>query len=470
MSPRFIALFAVVAMLVCTTIASGQTLTASAASALEAEEQKQKPATQKPGTQKPVTQKPGAAKPAPPPARPAPPPPPEDPPDKSKLMPPSLVFGDTARIDFRVKMHADYRSFRPDLRRLDRFDFRRARVGVEGDFKNNVIEYEVEYDFREQDYPLRDAFVDVRAKRALQIRGGKFKLPFSRDELTGAMNLDFAFRSRVADQLAPGRSFGAMVHGRAFDRRLQYQVGLFREDGENARRDPVRLEDGTDAPLDVSRVGSWKATATWAARSTVEVAKDLAVGAAMTLGDVPEGRNGLRGRMVFGGGFFPRLEVNGRRQRLGLEAAYETDAGSIKGEWIRVRDQRLGQGFDNEDLGPVTANGWYIAGTWLALGPKPGGSADQPPSRAGAIELAARLEGLRFDGPTEGGEPSRSPRAAVVVPNSERVLTFGANWYVNRFIKVLGNVIREQLDDAVRAPVPGQNTYWSAIGRIQFVL
>lgn len=423
-------------------------------------------AAQKP---KPAAPQPTPAKPVPAPQKPAPPAAPQDPPDISTLLPPWLVFGDT-RIDFRVKLHADQRTFRPDLRRLGQFDFRRARVGVEGDIKNNAIEYEVEYDFREQDYPLRDAFVDVRARRTVQVRGGKFKLPFSRDELTGSMNLDFAFRSRAADQLAPGRSFGGMVHGRVLDRRLQYQVGLFREDGENARRDPVRLEDGSEGPIDVSRVGSWRATATWAARSTFEVANNLEISAATTLGDIAEGRNGLRGRMVFGGAFFPRLEVNGRRQRVGIEADYRTNTGSITGEWIRVRDQRIGQGFDNEDLDPVTANGWYLSGTWLALGPKPGGRADRPASRFGAIELAARFEGLRFGGPTAGGEPSRSPRAAVIVPNSERVWTFGANWYVSRYVRVVGNVIREHLDDAARAPIPGEQNYWSTIVRLQFVL
>lgn len=418
----------------------------------------------------PATPRPTPPMPVATPQKPASPEAPQEPPEKSTLLPPSLVFGDTARIDFRVKLHADRRTFHPDLRRVGQFDFRRARVGVEGDIKNNAIEYELEYDFREQDYPLRDAFVDVRARRTVQIRGGKFKLPFSRDELTGAMNLDFAFRSRAADQLAPGRSLGGMVHGRVLDRRLQYQVGLFREDGENARRDPVRLEDGSEAPLDLSRDGSWRATSTWAARSTFEVTKDIAIAAATTLGDVPEGRNGLRGRMVFGGAFFPRLDVNGRRQRLGIEADYQTDAGSITAEWIRVRDQRLGQGFDNEDLDPVTANGWYIAGTWLALGPKPGGRADRPAARFGAIEVAARFEGLRFGGPAAGGEPSRSPRAAVIVPNGERVWTFGANWYVHRFIRVVGNVVREHLDDAARAPIPGQQNYWSTIMRLQFVL
>jgi phosphate-selective porin len=446
MSPPLIALLLAAALVVC-----APQLDLDDQSAVE-------PASQKPTTTKPAP----IQKPTPPAER-------KQPEEESTLLPPSLRFGDTLRVDFRVKLHADQRGFRPDLRRLDGFDFRRARVGVEGDIKDNLVEYEVEYDFREEDYPLRDAFVDVRARRTVQIRGGKFKMPFSRDEMTGSMNLDFAFRSRAADQLAPGRSFGAMVHGRILDRRLQYQVGLFREDGENARRDPERLEDGFEVE-DLSREGSWRATSTWAARSTFGVTNNFEIAAATTLGDVPEGRNGLRGRMVFGGAFFPRLDVNGRRQRIGIEADYRTDAGSITAEWIRVRDDRLGQGFDNEDLDPVTANGWYIAGTWLALGPKPGGGADRPASRLGAIELAARFEGLRFGGPTAGDEPSRSPRAAVIVPNAERAWTFGANWYVNRFIRVLGNVIREQLDDAARAPVPGQQIYWSTIARLQFVL
>ncbi len=458
MVPHFVGPLAAAAMLVCAPRLDAQSVTEPALAVVDIQ------ATNT------TAQEAASQKPAPPPKTPALPQVPEKPPKKSSLLPPSLVFGDTARIDFRVKVHVDQRMFHPDLRRLDPFDFRRARIGVEGDIKDNAIEFEVEYHFREPDYPLRDLFVDVRARRTVQIRGGKFKLPFSRDELTGAMNLDFAFRSRAADQLAPGRSFGGMVHGRVLDRRLQYQVGLFREDGEQARRDPVRLEDGSEGPLDLSRTGSWEATATWAARSTFEVAKDVEIGAAMTLGDVPEGRNGLRGRMLLGGGFFPRLDVNGRRRRIGLEAAYETDAGSIKAEWIRVHDQRLGQGFENEDLDPITANGWYISGTWLALGPKPGGAGDRPASRVGAVELVGRFEGLGFDGATEGGEPSRSPRAAVIIPNAERVWTFGANWYVSRLVRVLGNVIREELDDAARAPIPGQQIYWSTIVRFQFVL
>jgi phosphate-selective porin len=410
-------------------------------------------------------------KPAPP--KPAPPQKPEEPKGFSfENGRPSFRFGDGTHIDFRLKAHGDYRSFNPDLRREDRYDLRRLRAAVEGEVKN-VVQYEVEYDFREDDYPLRDAWVEVRTSRALQIRGGKFKLPFSREELTGAMNLDFAFRSRAADQLSPGRAVGAMAHGRLFDRRVQYQVGLFREDGENARPNPLRLDASSavpeDAPLDPNSTSG----PAFAARATVRGSgawEALTVGGAMTRGDVHEGRNSVRGRMVFGGGFFPRFEVNGRRQRLGLEAAYETDRGSIAAEWMRVSDERLGQGFDQEDLDPLIGRGWYVAGTWLAIGRRPGGGADQPASRAGAIELAARYEMLRFGGSSDDPEASRSPRAIVIQPNADRVWTWGANWYVNQLIRVQGNIIREALENAVRAPIPGDHVYWSTIVRLQFVM
>jgi phosphate-selective porin len=385
---------------------------------------------------------------------------------------PSFRFSNDTRVDFRLKVHGDYRSFNPDLRREDRYDLRRLRAGVEGEVKN-VVQYEVEYDFREDDYPLRDAWVDIRTSRALQIRGGKFKLPFSREMLTGAMNLDFAFRSRAADQLAPGRSVGAMAHGRLLDRQVQYQAGFFREDGENTRRNPLRLDALSplpeDAPIDPDETSG----PTWAARATVRGSGDwenLEVGAAMTSGEIREGRNSVRGRMVFGGGFFPAFEVNGRRQRLGLEAEYETNRASIAAEWMRVSDERLGQGFDNEDLEPLVGRGWYIAGTWLAAGRRPGGDGDRPASRAGAIELAARYELLRFGGSADDEEASRSPRAIVIQPNGNRAWTWGVNWYVNQLIRVQGNIIREALDNAVRAPIPAQSVYWSTLVRLQFVL
>ena len=53
------------------------------------------------------------------------------------------------------------------------------------------------------------------------------------EQLTSAHRLDFVLRSRIADDLAPGRDVGGSVHGRFFERGLNYEVGVFRRDGED---------------------------------------------------------------------------------------------------------------------------------------------------------------------------------------------------------------------------------------------
>ena len=66
--------------------------------------------------------------------------------------------------------------------------------------------------------------------------------------------------------------------------------------------------------------------------------------------------------------------------------------------------------------------------------------------------------------------PPTSPRADVILGNSDRVLTFGVNWYFNRWIKVQFNVIRETIADPAQGPLPEQPTFWSRVLAAQFTL
>src|SRR5688572_464920 len=137
---------------------------------------------------------------------------------------PSVSAGKDFRVDFRAKVHGDFRGFNPHLKTEEgAFDLNRARFGVEGRFLRH-FQYEAEYEFRETlggrdvKYPLRDAFVNFDYFDDFQLQVGKFKLPFSQEQNTSAANLDFVLRSRIADNLAPGRDIGAMLHGRFFNR------------------------------------------------------------------------------------------------------------------------------------------------------------------------------------------------------------------------------------------------------------
>jgi len=62
-------------------------------------------------------------------------------------------------------------------------------------------------------------------------------------------------------------------------------------------------------------------------------------------------------------------------------------------------------------------------------------------------------------------------RAETILPNSDKVWTFGLTYYANRWVKIQGNVLHENIEDVVRAPVtetPGK--FWSSVLRFQLVL
>ena len=75
---------------------------------------------------------------------------------------------------------------------------------------------------------------------------------------------------------------------------------------------------------------------------------------------------------------------------------------------------------------------------------------------------------MRFGSSEHPGLPSRSSRAANIFSESERIASFGVNWYLNRFTKIQFTALREVLEDREKAPIPGIDTYWSRFLRIQF--
>ena len=376
---------------------------------------------------------------------------------------PSLRFKDTVRIDFRGRFQGDVRrSDAPFEDEDETLDVARRRIGIDGEIRN-LLAFQVERELA-SDVPWRDVYVDYRQFTALRVQAGKFKLPFSLDENTSATDLDFVYRSLAATQLAPGRDRGVMVHGRARARAIGYEVGIFRHDGDNARpRD------------DLHTLGA----RTFAARFTTEPfaasktrLSTLRAAVAMTSADVPEGVSAIRGRTPLREEFFDgEMWVSGARRRFGLEAQWRPGPFSLQAEYMRLTEERRGQSLDGADLPDITAAGWYVSGSWAVTGDAKARGLDNPRrpllrGGIGAIEVAARVESLAFgEGPGPGA--SLSPRAEVLLGNRDRVLTFGANWYVNRWIKLQGNVIRDTLRDPGRGPLPSAAAYWSRVFRVQ---
>jgi phosphate-selective porin OprO/OprP len=379
---------------------------------------------------------------------------------------PSLRIGTNFRFDVRFKSQADWHDF-PDQTAAsdDVFEFPRARLAVDGR-ATRYVEYQVEREMRDTTRPWRDVFANVRPLRAFELQVGRFKVPFGLEQTTGVMDLNFSYRALASSYLTPGRDIGAMAHGRLLRNVLRYEAGVFREGGDNARVvDQIgSASQRTTAARIVTR--PWTATRFSALRN-------LEIGAAFTAGRVPEGLNSLRAETIPGDRLAERIYVNGVRRRLGAELQWRPGPASLQGEVIRVSEERSGQGIENENLPDAVQRGWYVAGTWLITGEDKKGNIE--PARPllqggfGAVEIAGRIEAMTFgSGPTtESAAPG--PRARRILEKRDAVWTFGVNWYLNQFLRVQANVVREQRDEGgILLPTLGRT--WSRIFRVQFHL
>jgi phosphate-selective porin OprO/OprP len=370
------------------------------------------------------------------------------------------------KLDFHVKSQMDVRDFpsEPGTDSKDLFDLHRARVGIDGTMMKR-FDYQIERELNDTTQPWRDVYVDARVVRALEVRAGQFKIPFGLDQLTGGMDLDFNYRSLAGTYLAPGRDVGVMLRGRLMNDIVRYQAGVFRQGGDN-----IRSSERSDPQTDRTFAGR-VVVRPWSGSKAHKMLRTLSAGMAFTSGDLPEGPNSLRGKTVPGDAFFDHLYVNGRRSRVGAEFQWRPASFGLQGEIMRARDQRLGQGLENDNLPDVMADGWYVSGTWLATGERKKDSVE--PERPflrrgiGAVELAGRIEQLHSS--SAGGVPTAfvSPRSAWIAPRTDTVWTAGVNWYLNDYFKLQANIIREQrlLNGGA---IPGQQDVWSRVLRLQF--
>lgn len=118
--------------------------------------------------------------------------------------------------------------------------------------------------------------------------------------------------------------------------------------------------------------------------------------------------------------------------RHGLEALWIGGPWSLQGEYLDARVQL--------DAGRPSyhGHGWYAFGSWVLTGEsrsyKAGTAGDvKPKGPYGAVELALRYSELNLDdAPVAGG--------------TEKNWTLGANWYVNRHLKLQGNYVHARSD------------------------
>jgi phosphate-selective porin OprO/OprP len=137
----------------------------------------------------------------------------------------------TGRVQFDVRDHRSNASVvddRDSAAYADNFEIRRARIGVSGTI-NNDISYEVVGNAVGSSTNFVDtAFANYGFIKAAQFRAGRFKQPFSLEELTSSNNIDFMERS-YGNQVVPGKRLGMMLHGEPL-KGLSYGLSVFQPD------------------------------------------------------------------------------------------------------------------------------------------------------------------------------------------------------------------------------------------------
>jgi hypothetical protein len=302
----------------------------------------------------------------------------------------------------------------------------------------------------------RDAFVDVRLSRAFQVRGGHFKVPFSREQLASMYELDFTTRSAAVAELVPLRAVGVMTHGIVADRAVRYQAGLFEQDRS------TRLWASGAPRLMASRV-----TVAPLTDGSHRGADTLQMSVAWLRNPVADGRNGPEGHLAMGQRFFDRMYTSGRRTMLGGGAVWSVPAVTVAGELLRSTYAREGQAISGGDLSDLVTAGGYASGAWHVVRGK-GRRRGRAPLRE--LDATGRYDWVNYGSVSTDGPAFRNPRADHVPTLGKRTLTFGTTWRVNRWVTVNTNVVRERVSDPLRLYDVTRAALWSAVIRSQVVM
>jgi phosphate-selective porin OprO/OprP len=341
------------------------------------------------------------------------------------------------QLKIRALVQADGRFWSEDQARpsTDTFELRRARPIIEGT-AGKFFDFRLQPDFGEGKTVLFDAYADWRFASWIRLRAGKFKPPIGLERLQSAGDTTFVERS-LPSNLVPLRDVGLQVYGDAHEGILSYAVGLFNG-----------VPDGTNADLDTndSKETAARVFLQPFKTSSVLSLQNLGFGVAASQGhsvgtaaatSLPSYKT--PGQQTF---FSYRITTvaDGRRGRLSPQAYWYVGRFGLLAEQVRS-SQDVKSGTSREEMKNTA---WQVTGAFALTDDRPSYRAIapkrpfDPASHAwGAFEIVARAGALRVD---EAAFPVFADPAAV--PGVARERGLGANWYLNRNVKLMLDYIQ----------------------------
>jgi phosphate-selective porin OprO and OprP len=363
---------------------------------------------------------------------------------------------------------------------VDTFLMRRVRPIFDGTLYK-FVDYRVMLDFASgitsssasanslsNDGFLQDAYANLRFLPELQLQVGKMKEPVGLERLQSGANLLFIERG-YPTALVPNRNVGAMLQGDLLGQRLTYQAGVFNGVADGGSTDFQGFEAGNVA----GRIFS-----TPFHGSGIEALEGFVVGVAGTVGNLDGALRsyGSPGQQtVFsyltGTGTNANVVADGQQWRVSPQGYYYWGPFGLFGEYVvSSQDVRQsGGGPTAGAAGTLVNRAWQIAGSWFVTGEKNGWKAVAPKDPLtlagrgwGALELAARVQGIDFD-----------DDAFPVFANPSRSITrafswgVGVNWHLNRNLKLSLDYEQTRFDGGNLNPLTAQDEQ-VILTRLQF--
>ena len=137
------------------------------------------------------------------------------------------------------------------------FRIRRARLGIQGHVWTPELQYHIQTELAGASASLKRAYLNWRAVgSALQVEAGKFKPPFSRQQLTSYTRQQAVDRSVASDEFARGEDDGLMVWGTPLEGTVEYYAGVWNGEGSNrnAQQDGDNMFGGRLVWMPLGRV------------------------------------------------------------------------------------------------------------------------------------------------------------------------------------------------------------------------
>ena len=120
-----------------------------------------------------------------------------------------------------------------DEKNTESFSVKRARLLAGGNMFYPWMEYFTQVTLEGSSTGLRDAYIEAAYYDWAKPRIGQYKVPFDREFLTSAFNLELIDRSIANNAFNLGRDIGVQVSGGFLKDQLSYAVGMFNGSGAN---------------------------------------------------------------------------------------------------------------------------------------------------------------------------------------------------------------------------------------------